>query len=135
LQRSVFYAAGQKVFLKAQPSPFATFVAWGGDCTGKTTTSAALTLTKDLSCTVQFQSNFDVAAQQMVQGFYADATTAAGAVATTYFQQFRAQKIRVGTQDLKIAAIVLSHQATLVTRNQKDFTRLPNLKITDWSGE
>jgi len=55
--------------------------------------------------------------------------------AENYFQQFRSQKIRVGTQDLKIAAMVLSRQATLVTRNQKDFARVPGLKITDWSNE
>jgi hypothetical protein len=69
---SVFYAAGQKVILKAQPSPFATFVAWGGDCTGKTVTSATLTLTKDLNCTVQFQSTFEIAAADLVSALYTD---------------------------------------------------------------
>ncbi|MBW4617319.1 MAG: type II toxin-antitoxin system VapC family toxin [Desmonostoc vinosum HA7617-LM4] len=43
------------------------------------------------------------------------------------------QKIRVGTQDLRIAAIVLSLNATVVTRNLKDFQKVPNLKIVDWS--
>jgi tRNA(fMet)-specific endonuclease VapC len=35
--------------------------------------------------------------------------------------------------DLKIAAIVLAHDATLLTRNQKDFSQIQGLKIEDWS--
>jgi hypothetical protein len=69
---SVFYAAGQKVTLKAQPSPFATFIAWGGDCTGKTVNSSTLTLTKDLNCTVQFQSTFEIATADLVSALYTD---------------------------------------------------------------
>ena len=53
--------------------------------------------------------------------------------AEAYFQKFHAQKIRVGTQDLRIAAIALSHNATLVTRNRQDFERIPTLEIEDWS--
>ena len=54
--------------------------------------------------------------------------------AQTLFQTLRAQKIRVGTQDLRIAAISLRQGATLVTRNRRDFEAIPNLKIEDWSG-
>ncbi len=50
-----------------------------------------------------------------------------------HFQNLREQKIRVGTQDLKIAAIVLGQNATLITRNRQDFERIPSLKIEDWS--
>ena len=55
------------------------------------------------------------------------------AQAEARFQTFRAQKIRVGTQDLRIAAIALSHNATIVTRNKRDFARIPALRIEDWS--
>jgi tRNA(fMet)-specific endonuclease VapC len=53
--------------------------------------------------------------------------------AEQYFEQFRQQKIRVGTQDLRIAAITLSQQAVLVTRNRRDFERVPQLNFTDWT--
>jgi tRNA(fMet)-specific endonuclease VapC len=54
-------------------------------------------------------------------------------VAADYFQQFRKQKIRIGSQDLKIASIALSQKATLLTRNYKDFIQVPGLSIEDWS--
>ncbi len=53
--------------------------------------------------------------------------------AESHFQTLRAQKVRIGTQDLKIGAIALSQDATVVTRNRRDFERIPNLEIEDWS--
>jgi tRNA(fMet)-specific endonuclease VapC len=49
------------------------------------------------------------------------------------FQRLRAMRIRVGTQDLKISAIALANDLTLLTRNRVDFARVPGLKISDWS--
>ena len=45
----------------------------------------------------------------------------------------RRQGIRIGTMDLKIAAIVLSHRATLLSRNLVDFTQVPGLSVEDWT--
>jgi tRNA(fMet)-specific endonuclease VapC len=49
------------------------------------------------------------------------------------YQSIISQKIRVGTQDLKIASISLSRNAVIVTRNFRDFSKVPGLQIEDWS--
>ena len=54
-------------------------------------------------------------------------------VAATIFDQLNAQKIRIGTNDLAIAAITLSVSGILVTRNTVDFQRVPNLVLEDWT--
>lgn len=51
----------------------------------------------------------------------------------TIYQSLKAQRIRVGTQDLRIASIVLAHKGILLTRNLQDFQKVPNLMIQDWS--
>jgi tRNA(fMet)-specific endonuclease VapC len=35
--------------------------------------------------------------------------------------------------DLRIASVVLDHSATLITRNRRDFERVPGLMIEDWT--
>jgi tRNA(fMet)-specific endonuclease VapC len=36
-------------------------------------------------------------------------------------------------KDLRIASIALTQNAIIATRNYKDFSQIPNLKIEDWS--
>jgi tRNA(fMet)-specific endonuclease VapC len=49
------------------------------------------------------------------------------------YQHLKQAKLRIGTMDLKIAAISLMHDATLLTRNLQDFIKVPGLKIQDWT--
>jgi tRNA(fMet)-specific endonuclease VapC len=51
--------------------------------------------------------------------------------AQTIFRRLRVQGIRIGTQDLRIAAIALRRGATLVTRNVRDLATVPSLNIED----
>ena len=55
------------------------------------------------------------------------------AEARQQYEQLYAQKIGIGTLDLRIAAIVLRRNATLITRNRRDFERVPGLRSEDWS--
>ncbi len=48
-------------------------------------------------------------------------------------EELRRQRIRIGTKDLRIAAIVLGFGGVLVTRNVRDFARVPGLAFEDWS--
>ena len=53
------------------------------------------------------------------------------AVAT--LDQLVANRVRLKTMDLRIAAITLSVGGTLVTRNSRDFSKVPGLAIQDWT--
>ena len=53
--------------------------------------------------------------------------------AAAELQRLRRLKIRIGTMDLKIAAITKVHRATLLTRNPVDFRQVPGLKVEDWT--
>jgi predicted nucleic acid-binding protein len=48
------------------------------------------------------------------------------------YRQLRAEHRRIGTNDLRIAAIVLEQQAILVTRNTTDFADISELQFEDW---
>lgn len=55
------------------------------------------------------------------------------AAAAESFLNFRRRGIRIGSMDLKIACIALVHDSTLLTRNLSDFTRVPGLRVEDWT--
>lgn len=52
--------------------------------------------------------------------------------AASVYLPLRAQSIRVGTMDLRIASIVMSKGALLLSRNLTDFAKVPGLRVEDW---
>jgi len=52
--------------------------------------------------------------------------------AAEQFQRLWVTRIRIGTMDLKIAAIALANDAILLTRNLIDFSKVPALRVEDW---
>lgn len=53
--------------------------------------------------------------------------------AADVYQELLRRKTKVGKMDLRIAATAIAEQDTLVTRNIRDFGRIPELRLTDWS--
>jgi tRNA(fMet)-specific endonuclease VapC len=53
--------------------------------------------------------------------------------ASTVFDGLRTQRVRIGTMDLRIAAIALARSLTLLTRNTRDFGKVPGLVTEDWT--
>jgi tRNA(fMet)-specific endonuclease VapC len=49
------------------------------------------------------------------------------------YQQLVRSKVRLGTMDLKIAAIALVRNATLISRNLGDYWKVPGLQVEDWT--
>ena len=52
--------------------------------------------------------------------------------ADSTFVQLLSSKLRIGTMDLRIAAIVLANDAKLLSRNLRDFERVRDLKVENW---
>lgn len=55
------------------------------------------------------------------------------AKAREVYQSLKMQRIRVGTQDLRIASIAIAYDGILLTRNRRDFEKVTNLMIEDWT--
>ncbi len=53
--------------------------------------------------------------------------------AVRIFRELQKSGVRIATTDLKIAAICLSSDATLLSRNIQDFQRVPGLSVEDWT--
>lgn len=53
--------------------------------------------------------------------------------AALVFQRLRRARLRIGTMDMKIAAIALSREALLLSRNLADFRQVPGLRVEDWT--
>ena len=48
------------------------------------------------------------------------------------FEALKRTKTRIGTMDLKIASICLTNNATLLSRNTRDFDKVSSLRVEDW---
>lgn len=48
------------------------------------------------------------------------------------FHRLKAERVRVGTMDLKIAAVCMAHDVLLLSRNLADFQQVPGLRVENW---
>jgi tRNA(fMet)-specific endonuclease VapC len=49
------------------------------------------------------------------------------------FVELRRQRVRIGTMDLRIAAIASSLDFKVLSRNTSDFAQVPGLQVEDWT--
>jgi tRNA(fMet)-specific endonuclease VapC len=70
--------------------------------------------------------------QGLIEFFAAWTVLPWNAEAADLFVGFRRQGVRIGSMDLRIACIVLAHNATLLTRNATDFAQVPDLRVENW---
>jgi len=52
--------------------------------------------------------------------------------AARILDRLRAQRLGIGTLDLRIASIAMANGARLLSRNLRDFQRVPGLAVEDW---
>jgi tRNA(fMet)-specific endonuclease VapC len=48
------------------------------------------------------------------------------------FARLRHERIRIGSQNLKIASIAIVNDALLLSANLRDFQRIPGLRVENW---
>ena len=79
---------------------------------------------RQISPYAKFQRQVEAFADWMVLAWDADCAE--------LFLNLRRQGLRLGTMDLKVACITLVHEATLLTRNARDFAEVPGLRFENW---
>ena len=52
--------------------------------------------------------------------------------AVAKYEELRKAKVRIGSQDLKIACIAVVNDALLLTANRQDFEQVPGLRLENW---
>jgi tRNA(fMet)-specific endonuclease VapC len=70
---------------------------------------------------------------EILQGFTIAPVLSFDAGAVAVFFDLRRQGVRVSTMDLRIAAIAISCNLVLLTRNISDFSKVPGLVMEDWT--
>ncbi|HEV2296391.1 MAG TPA: type II toxin-antitoxin system VapC family toxin [Tepidisphaeraceae bacterium] len=53
--------------------------------------------------------------------------------ASAIFESLRRSRLKLGTMDLRIAAVVRAHDALLISGNTKGFKLVPGLRVEDWT--
>jgi tRNA(fMet)-specific endonuclease VapC len=79
---------------------------------------------RQISAYTKFQSQIDAFAEWIILPWDKDAAK--------LFLELRRRGLRLGSMDLKVACIALVHEATVLTRNTRDFEGVPGLLIEDW---
>ena len=91
--------------------------------------NAYISRAKDLSGVVRGYERL----QRVLSNFSEAQVLAFDDAAADLFEDLRKRRVRIGTMDLRIAAIALSRDMTVLSRNSADFNKVPGLKVQDWT--
>ena len=70
--------------------------------------------------------------QRTITAFHKFSILAFDTEAAEIFHKLKSEHPRTGTMDLKLAAICMTHEATLLTRNVADFENITGLRVENW---
>ncbi len=103
-----------------------TVVTYDEQCRGWTAQVArARTAAERLGAYAQFKVNLRFFCGVAVWDYTTDAEAVYAALLRS--------KVRVGTKYLRIAALALANNATLLSRNLRDSAKVPGLRVEDWT--
>ncbi len=69
----------------------------------------------------------------LLKRYAADRVLAFDQLALDEFLRLKQQRIRIGTNDLRIASIAKANGMKLLSRNLRDFRQVPGLYVEDWA--
>ncbi len=69
---------------------------------------------------------------EIIRSFAAAPILPFDVAASDVFDDLTARRVRVATMDLRIAAIALANNQVLLSRNVRDFAKVPGLTTEDW---
>jgi tRNA(fMet)-specific endonuclease VapC len=70
---------------------------------------------------------------EIIRGFSAASILPFDDAASGVFDDLTVRRVRIATMDLRIAAIALTNNTVLLTRNVRDFGKVPGLTTEDWT--
>jgi len=112
-----YYEAGKPFYIKAEPTALSQFMGWSGDCEGKGT-GLKITMNQDMTCSAQFKSDFEILADEMVEAFYATATSSDGTPIGEIYPQPDNQARLKEAFWVTITAILQTDQALIISESQ-----------------
>ena len=81
----------------------------------------------------QLASAYDMLATRLLPIWSRFPTQSFTEPAIVRFEYLRSLRLNVGSMDLRIAAIALENGSIVVTRNRRDFGRVPGVVTEDWA--
>jgi uncharacterized repeat protein (TIGR02543 family) len=121
------YQEGDTFWLKAVPASLSKFIGWTGDSCESKGTSIKVTMSKNMTCTANFQSYFEIMAEEIVDAFYVTATSGDGTPAEIYPRAANKARLKEAFW-LTIVAIIQVDQYLTISNNETWLTQFDSIE-------